>query len=103
MKELFTPPVIWLLIGLAFLLLEIAIPGLIIFFFGLGAWIVALLFVFFDPGLTVQLLVFAVSSVFLLLLLFNYEAGHIFPAFGFIHLRRCFQILSFFYLCTAAS
>ena len=69
MKELFTPPVIWFLIGLAFLLLELAIPGLIIFFFGLGAWVVALLFIFFEPGLTLQLLIFTVASILLLLLL----------------------------------
>jgi inner membrane protein len=69
MKELFTPAVIWFLIGLAFLLLEIAVPGLIIFFFGLGAWIVALLFIFFDPSLTMQLLIFAFSSILLLILL----------------------------------
>jgi membrane protein implicated in regulation of membrane protease activity len=69
MKELFTPPVIWFLIGLALLLLEIAVPGLIIFFFGLGAWIVALLFIFFEPSLTMQLLIFIISSVLLLILL----------------------------------
>ncbi len=70
-KELLTPPVIWFLIGLVLLLLELAIPGLIIFFFGIGAWIVALCLLIFDMGLTAQLLVFGITSILGLLLLRN--------------------------------
>lgn len=69
MKELLTPPVIWFLVGVVFLLLELALPGLIIFFFGVGAWIVALCLVIFDMSLTLQLLVFVITSVVSLLLL----------------------------------
>ncbi len=69
MKDLLTPPVIWFLVGVVLLLLELALPGLIIFFFGLGAWIVALSLVLFDMNLTAQLLVFVITSVVTLLLL----------------------------------
>ena len=69
MKDLLTPPVIWFLAGVVLLLLELALPGLIIFFFGLGAWIVALCLVLFDMNITAQLLVFVVTSVVALLLL----------------------------------
>ncbi len=69
MKDLLTPPVIWFLVGVVLLLLELAVPGLIIFFFGLGAWIVALCLVLFDMSLTLQLLIFIITSVATLLLL----------------------------------
>lgn len=68
-NELFSPPVIWFIIGAALLLLELAVPGLIIFFFGIGAWVVSLLLVFFDISLTWQILIFIVSSVAGLILL----------------------------------
>lgn len=70
MKELLTTPVIWFLIGLVLLLLELVLPGLIVIFFGVGAWIVAIaVLIFPDMGLTTQLWIFAISSVAGLLLL----------------------------------
>ena len=36
------PAVIWFLVGLGLLLLELALPGLVILFFGAGAWVTAL-------------------------------------------------------------
>lgn len=69
LQEFFTPPVIWFLIGLVFILLELVIPGLIIIFFGVGAWITSLCLVIFDPGLNFQLLIFITTSVLSLLAL----------------------------------
>ena len=66
---LLTPPIIWFLVGLGLLLLELAVPGLILFFFGVGAWITALGLWIFDYDIDIQILVFAISSVALLLLL----------------------------------
>ena len=66
------PAVIWFLIGLVLLLLEFAIPGLIIFFFGIGAWITALAILLFDPGLNIQIVIFLVSSVLALTLFRRY-------------------------------
>ena len=73
MKEFFTPAVIWFLVGLVLLLLELAIPGLIIIFFGVGAWITSLsLLIFKGLGINPQLIIFLLSSIFLLALLRKY-------------------------------
>ncbi|MEQ8623860.1 MAG: NfeD family protein [Vicingaceae bacterium] len=61
--ELFTPAVIWFLVGTALLLLELAIPGLIIVFFGAGAWITAACLLLFDLNFNSQLLIFLLTSL----------------------------------------
>ena len=61
--ELFTPAVIWFLVGTALLLLELAIPGLIVVFFGVGAWLTAACLLFFDLSLNSQLLIFLLTSL----------------------------------------
>jgi len=66
------PAVIWFLIGLVFLLLELALPGLVIFFFGIGAWITALVCAFTDISLNWQILLFIITSLLGLLLLRKY-------------------------------
>lgn len=63
------PEVIWFIIGLVLFLLELVIPGFVIFFFGLGAWFTALLCLIANPGLNLQGIVFAVTSVLSLLAL----------------------------------
>jgi membrane protein implicated in regulation of membrane protease activity len=64
-----TPQVIWFAVGFILLVIEFATPGIIIVFFGAGAWIVALVCLFFDIPLNVQLLIFIVSSIVLLVTL----------------------------------
>ena len=59
---------VWFIIGLVLLLLEFTLPGIIIFFFGIGAWITGLVCFFVDIDVNVQLIIFLVSSVVLLLL-----------------------------------
>jgi len=57
-------------VGLGLILLEFTAPGAILVFFGVGAWIVAVTtWVGLTTSLAWQILVFAVSSVALLLLL----------------------------------
>ncbi len=63
------PPVIWFIVGFVLILLEFAIPGLITLFFGIGAWIVAILTLFIDTSIDIQLLIFIVISVVSLVLL----------------------------------
>ena len=63
------PAIIWFIIGLAFLLAELALPGLIIIFFGVGAWITALTYLIFDFGFNSQLIIFILSSLVSLALL----------------------------------
>jgi membrane protein implicated in regulation of membrane protease activity len=75
LKEFLKPELIWFIIGLALLLLEFALPGLIVFFFGLGAWIVALICLLTDISLNTQLLVFIVSSILSLLCLRKWLKG----------------------------
>lgn len=67
--QVLSPWLIWCLVGLGLLLLELAVPGFVLFFFGLGALCTALVSLLFDPGLNGQLLIFIVSSLFSLLLL----------------------------------
>lgn len=62
------PEVIWFIIGLVLLLLELVMPGFVIFFFGIGAWITALLCLFTNPSINVQVVVFALTSVAALLI-----------------------------------
>lgn len=55
--------VIWFIIGFVLFLLEFVVPGLILFFFAAGAWIVALLCLFFDIPVNAQLIIFVIASV----------------------------------------
>lgn len=66
LQEWLTPPVIWFVAGAVLLLLEFSSPGVIIFFFGIGAWLVAVLCLLFDLTINVQLAIFIISSLLLL-------------------------------------
>lgn len=57
------PELFWFLIGLGLFLLELVIPGFFIFFFGLGAWVTALVCLIGEPGINLQIIIFAVTSV----------------------------------------
>lgn len=67
LKEWMQPELIWFIAGIALLIAEFAIPGLVIFFFGVGALLVATLCFLFDLSLNAQLLIFLLSSLILLL------------------------------------
>ena len=69
LEELAKPELIWFGIGLLLLLMEIALPGLVIFFFGIGAWVVSIICFITDISLNAQLILFLISSIFLLLVL----------------------------------
>lgn len=62
-------PLMWFVIGLAFILIELMAPGFVLIFFGLGAWLVALLSFFVDVNLFLQIILFVVASVISLILL----------------------------------
>ena len=74
-KEYLRPEVIWFLVGLALLILEFAMPGLIIFFFGVGACIVAVVCLVTEISINVQLIIFIGASVLSLLLLRKWLKG----------------------------
>lgn len=66
---------LWFFIGLVLILLEFAIPGLVVIFFGVGAWAVALLLAVFPVTVELQLFVFLVVSVLSLVTLRRYVRG----------------------------
>jgi inner membrane protein len=63
------PEIIWFIVGLFMFILELLIPGFFIFFFGVGAWITALVCLIGEPSVNVQILIFAVTSVLSLIAL----------------------------------
>ncbi len=62
------PELFWFILGLVLLLLELVVPGFVIFFFGAGAWITALICLFSNPGINLQVIIFSVTSVAALLI-----------------------------------
>jgi len=60
---------IWLLTGVVLFILEIFLPGFVLFFFGIGAWCTAIASWILPVGLSGQLAIFLVSSVLSLLAL----------------------------------
>jgi membrane protein implicated in regulation of membrane protease activity len=64
-----SPVLAWFLVGIACYAIELALPGFIIFFFGVGAWCVALVLAMTNVSLTVQLIIFLVCSLATLALL----------------------------------
>lgn len=70
MKDFFLQAeTIWFIIGLVLMLLEFAVPGLVLIFFGVGAWITALVCLLADVGINTQLAIFLISSIVSLALL----------------------------------
>ena len=65
---------IWFFIGLGFFVLEISAPGFIVFFFGLGSWIVAITLGLLKINLNLneQIILFVVTSLISLILLRAY-------------------------------
>lgn len=63
------PDLFWFLLGLAFFLLELVIPGFVIIFFGFGAWVTSLVCLLANPGLDLQIIIFSITSVLSLILL----------------------------------
>ena len=63
------PEIFWFILGLGLFLLELVVPGFFIFFFGLGAWVTALVCLIGNPGTNLQILIFAVTSVISLIAL----------------------------------
>jgi len=79
----FSPILIWFLIGLALILSEFMLPGVILVFFGLGAWITTLtIWLGLTAGWGSQLLTFAISSVLLLVVLRRWFRARLFGYVG---------------------
>lgn len=74
-KDFLGPEVIWFLVGLLLLVLELVLPGLIVGFFGIGAWIVAIICLTTEIGINTQLIIFIVASVLSLLMMRKWLKG----------------------------
>ena len=68
MDILYNAAVIWFIAGFILFLLEFVIPGLILFFFAIGAWVVAILSLFVVLTINEQLIIFLGSSLLTILL-----------------------------------
>ena len=66
------PPLVWFLIGLLCAFLELMIPGLVLIFFGIGAWITSIFCLALDVGIGVQIMVFSITSIVSLVILRKY-------------------------------
>jgi membrane protein implicated in regulation of membrane protease activity len=68
--EIFTEPaMVWFIIGLVCVVAEFVLPGLIIIFFGIGAWCSALLLMLIDLSIFFQILIFILGSTLSLICL----------------------------------
>jgi len=72
MNDFFSAKLIWFLLGILFFVIEMMIPGQIILFFGIGAWIASLSVFLFDISINFQLGIFIVATVLSLVLLRKY-------------------------------
>jgi len=72
MESFLSAAVIWFIIGFLCFLLEFVVPGLILFFFAVGAWIVAVVSLFVDLGINSQLILFLASSLTTIFLFRNW-------------------------------
>jgi membrane protein implicated in regulation of membrane protease activity len=66
-EKMFTPAIIWLIIGLIFIASEFFVPGFVIFFFGSGAILTAILTAFIpfvNSSIILQTLIWLGASVF---------------------------------------
>ncbi len=69
MDFLSNPALIWFIVAVVLILLEFVIPGLFIMFFGLGALVTAIFTYLFEVSLSVQFLIFSITSILSLVLL----------------------------------
>ncbi|AQQ70252.1 hypothetical protein SMSP2_00596 [Limihaloglobus sulfuriphilus] len=72
LRGFLSPVWLWLVVGIILLILEFEIPGLIVFFFAVGAFATAVVCLIPDVPLSIQLLVFLTVSIVSLLLLRKY-------------------------------
>ena len=68
MESFYDAAVIWFILGFILFLLEFAVPGLILFFFAVGAWIIAVISLVTDVSINTQLVIFLGSSLLTLVL-----------------------------------
>jgi len=56
-------PFIWFLVGLIFAIAELLAPGFVLVFFALGAWLLAIVGLFVDIDIAMQIILFVLASL----------------------------------------
>jgi membrane protein implicated in regulation of membrane protease activity len=74
-KDFLKPEYIWAIVGVFLLIMEVFMPGLIVFFFGVGALVVALVCAIWHIQINAQLILFIVASSILLVALRRWLKG----------------------------
>ena len=69
MNVVFSPWLIWFVVGVAVMLTELAVPGFVLVFFGLGCWGAAVAAAIYPGAHSIQLAVFLIVSIASLLTL----------------------------------
>lgn len=72
--------VIWFYVGILLFIGEIITPGIILLFFGAGAWITSFFLWMFDINITLQFIIFVSTSIILLLILRKFLTHKFFSA-----------------------
>lgn len=68
MNSIINAGVVWFIVGFVLFILEFLIPGLVIFFFAIGAWAVSIISLFLDISVNTQLSIFLATSLLSVLL-----------------------------------
>lgn len=69
LTALFSPWLIWFLLGIGLAFLELQMPGFIVIFFGIGCWVVAGALLIWELTVAQQVVVFIVSTIVSIVLL----------------------------------
>jgi len=69
MDSIFSPWLIWFLLGIGLAFLELQLPGFIVLFFGIGCWVVAGALLIWELSLAQQVLLFMVGTIASIVLL----------------------------------
>ena len=90
-----SPELSWFVLGLVLILSEFIVPGFVIIFFGLGAWITALCtLIGLSPTISIQLAIFLASTV-LTLVLFRKKGQRYFMGELQASFQRINQLMTF--------
>ncbi len=69
MDGFFKPEIVWCFLGIVMLIMEFMFPGFVILFFGIGAFVVALICLFTAISTNMQVIIFLIISLIALFLL----------------------------------
>jgi inner membrane protein len=69
LNAIFSPWLIWFLLGIGFAFLELFMPGFIVVFFGVGCWVVAGILLIWNLPVSAQIGIFIAGTIISIILL----------------------------------